>query len=244
MTHEPPFEDRDRDDSLLAAEYVLGLGEPDERRALGRRVEEDPAFAREVAFWEVRLGSLANSVKPVPAPAWVWNRIEQELGRVVPRPTTEPRAPGGPNLWDSLTFWRGFSAVSGLVAAVCLVIITLHPFEPVRAPMVATLMMDDGRSGFMVSVDPMNGKVMLMPAAQTDMPPEHTNELWIITDGGPPQSLGTFTAKGPVTITVSPDMMPPKGMPAKLAVSVEPMGGSPTGKPSGPMLASGDIHGI
>jgi anti-sigma-K factor RskA len=89
MTHEPPFDDRDRDDSLLAAEYVLGLGEADERKALGRRAEEDAVFAREVAFWEARLGSLADAVKPVSAPAFVWAQIEQELGRVVPRPAPE-----------------------------------------------------------------------------------------------------------------------------------------------------------
>jgi anti-sigma-K factor RskA len=182
----------------------------------------------------------------VPAPAYVWAQIEQELRRVVPRPVEDLPAPGSASLWDSLVFWRGLTGITSLVAAMCLALLVMHSlqFQPVREPMVATLMMDDGRSGFMASVDPMSGKVMLMPAAQTDMPPEHTHELWIITDDGPPRSLGTFTANGPVTLTVSPDMMPPKGMPAKLAVSVEPMGGSPSGKPTGPMVASGIIHAI
>ena len=51
-------EDRD----LLAAEYVLGVLSGPERRQAERRLEADLAFAREVAFWEERLGGLADPV--------------------------------------------------------------------------------------------------------------------------------------------------------------------------------------
>ena len=62
MSDEP-----DRD--LLAAEYVLGSLEGDERREAERLLAGDPAFARSVAAWQQRLTPLAAHVAPVAPPA-------------------------------------------------------------------------------------------------------------------------------------------------------------------------------
>jgi len=67
-------EDRD----LLAAEYVLGVLSAAERRQAERRLEADLAFQREVAFWEERLGGLADSISPVTPPLDGWSRIVAE----------------------------------------------------------------------------------------------------------------------------------------------------------------------
>ena len=52
---------------LTAAEYVLGVLDAGERRAAERRIATDAVFAREVAFWEAKLGGLADTVAPVRA---------------------------------------------------------------------------------------------------------------------------------------------------------------------------------
>ena len=53
---------------LTAAEYVLGVLNAAQRRAAERRIDRDPAFAREVAFWEERLGGLAQAVPEIAPP--------------------------------------------------------------------------------------------------------------------------------------------------------------------------------
>jgi anti-sigma-K factor RskA len=75
-------------------------------------------------------------------------------------------------------------------------------------------------------------------------PPEHTHELWLVPVNGKPRSLGTFVAKGPVMIKMPNDMMPVAGSDATLAISVEPMGGSKTGQPTGPVVAHGKMQEI
>jgi len=62
--------------NLVAAEYVLGVLGAEERREVERRLAQDPALATEVAFWEERLGGLADAVAPVAPPPHTWSRIE------------------------------------------------------------------------------------------------------------------------------------------------------------------------
>ena len=63
----------------LAAVYALGVLDARARRAAEQRIARDPAFAREVAFWEARLTPLADAVAPVEPPAQLWGAIEQRL---------------------------------------------------------------------------------------------------------------------------------------------------------------------
>ena len=78
---------------ILAAEYVLGVLSAQERREVERRLAQEPALASEVAFWEARLGGLANSVAPVePSPA-TWGRIETAIAPP-PRPARRPAESG------------------------------------------------------------------------------------------------------------------------------------------------------
>src|SRR5215475_8462702 len=95
-----------------AAEYVLGVLSAPERRTIEQRIARDPAFALEVAFWEGRLGVLAEGIRPEPPPAGVWSRIQAALDR-----GAGARRPG---LWQSLAFWRGLALGASALAAACL----------------------------------------------------------------------------------------------------------------------------
>ena len=55
-------------DPIVAGEYVLGVLDASERSAVAQRIEREPDFAREVAFWEERLGGFADEVRPVTPP--------------------------------------------------------------------------------------------------------------------------------------------------------------------------------
>src|SRR5262245_55232709 len=111
--------DNGEDNRLIAAEYVLGVLGVSERRAVELRLTNDRALAREVEFWEARLGPLADNVAPVPPPVTAWWKIEAAVAP--PGSSAAARAKPGikhsrkPGLWQSIGFWRGFAiASSGL----------------------------------------------------------------------------------------------------------------------------------
>jgi anti-sigma-K factor RskA len=64
------------DQELLAAEYVLGTLDPDERARARALVAMDPGFAAMVRTWERRLGELNVLVAPVEPPPEIWERIK------------------------------------------------------------------------------------------------------------------------------------------------------------------------
>jgi anti-sigma-K factor RskA len=66
-------------------------------------------------------------------------------------------------------------------------------------------------------------------------------ELWLIPQGGQPHSLGLIAPGQPVRINIPKEMIEQVGTGATLAVSLEPPGGSPTGKPTGEVIAAGPL---
>jgi anti-sigma-K factor RskA len=69
-------------------------------------------------------------------------------------------------------------------------------------------------------------------------------ELWLIPPGDKPHSLGLIDRNRPVTIKVPQDLMSQVSKEAVLAVSLEPPGGSPTGAPTGPVIANGKLAAL
>lgn len=107
----------DEDDGrVIAAEYVLGVLNSADRKAVEEHLAREPGFAAEVAFWEERLGPLADGVRPVSPPARIWANIEEAV-----KPPPEPDAPPvRESLWESLAFWRlfGFGTMLATLASV------------------------------------------------------------------------------------------------------------------------------
>ena len=68
----------------LAGEFVLGALEADERRAIERRMRDEPGFRCSVDAWTRRLTPLADRVAPVTPPATTWAAIQQRIGGAAP----------------------------------------------------------------------------------------------------------------------------------------------------------------
>lgn len=217
-------------DELLAAEYALGVLAGAERDAAAQRVARDTGFARMVAAWEERLAPWALDIPgEAPSPA-LWDRIAAEL----PAPTA-PRA----SLWQSLAFWRGLTLATGALAAACIGALIYLGNLPQQPPLIAAID-GGGHHHFVATVDARSGSIAVVPAAfaadATRVP-----ELWLIPADGKPRPLGLLRADQAVTIKVPRDLMPHATRDAVLAVSLEPQGGSPTGQPTGPVIASGKL---
>ncbi|HEY6921562.1 MAG TPA: anti-sigma factor [Methyloceanibacter sp.] len=221
------------DSRLIAAEYVLGVLDAPERRAVEQRIARDQVFAREVAFWEKRLGGLAEGIPAVAPPANAWTRIEAALDQAE-RPTERV------GLWQSLRFWRGLSLVTSVLAAACLAaLIYTGALSPPRAALVAQLGAEGGKTGFVAAVNSGGGTLTIVPAALLSAQEQKAMELWLIPPGDKPHSLGLIDPNRPVTIKVPQDLLARVNKEAVLAVSLEPLGGSPTGQPTGPVIANG-----
>ena len=72
MSSRPQSDDGMDDADLAAAEYVLGVLDPQARRLARERIEREPAFAAEVARWEAGFSRWLEAIAPVEAPAGVW----------------------------------------------------------------------------------------------------------------------------------------------------------------------------
>jgi anti-sigma-K factor RskA len=226
-------------DPIVAGEYVLGVLDASERSAVAQRIEREPAFASEVAFWEERLGGFADEVKPVAPPDTAWSRVEAAIGAPAPSPT---RA----SLWQNLFFWRIVGIGSSALATACLIALAYlgTTTAPERAPLLATLGQQGGQPGFVAAIGS-GGSLVIVPASLLTAN-QKSMELWLIPTGAQarPRSLGLIAPSQPVRITVPPNLVPFVTPDASLAVSLEEPGGSRTGTPSTDIIAVGKLTNL
>jgi anti-sigma-K factor RskA len=217
-------------DELIAAEYALGVLAGAERADVARRVAREPGFARMVAAWEERLTPWAAEIAEVsPSPA-LWDRIAAALP---PTPTTKP------SIWQSLTFWRGLTFGAGALAAACIGALIYVANVAQQPPLIAAID-GGGHHHFVATLDSTRGSIVVVPAAYT-ADATRVPELWLIPTDGKPRALGLLRADRTVTLSISSDLLAHATRDAVLAVSLEPEGGSPTGQPTGPVIASGKL---
>jgi len=223
------------DGNLIAAEYVLGVLGVAERREVERRLAQEPALASEVAFWEERLAGLADTVAPVSPLEATWSRIETAIG-AASRP---------PSVWQSLTFWRSFAIASATLAAASIAALAYIGLVPgARAPLMATLSGSVGQPNFVASVTATGNTLVIVPAALLTNDPR-AYELWLIPSGETrPRSLGLVQPGQPIRLEIPSDLAGRVTPDATLAVSLEPPGGSPTGLPTGPVIAAGKLTNL
>jgi len=215
----------------LAAEYALGALQGAARRRFERALKDDPPLRRLVAEWQARLAPLDAAAAPVAPPKRVWQAIQQ---RIAPR---SQRA----RVWNSLGFWRGTGLASSLAAALLAAVLL---FAPPREMMVVVMSDDHAHPAITVSWKPaqMMGekRLRVRVMGHQTMAPDTTWELWMMPPGGGnPVSLGLINTHETQTVMVPPQLQEAINRAAGLAMSVEPMGGSPTGLPTGPVLYKG-----
>jgi anti-sigma-K factor RskA len=220
---------------IVAAEYVLGVLGAEERREVERRLAQEPALASEVAFWEERLGGLADTVAPLSPPGATWSRIEAAIG-------APPRTP---SLWQNLAFWRSFGIGAATLAAASIAALAYIGLVPgARAPLMATLGGSAGQPNFVAAVTATGNSLVIVPAALLTNDPR-AFELWLIPAGETrPRSLGLIQPGQPIRLNIPSDLAGRVTPDATLAVSLEPPGGSPTGVPTGPVIAAGKLTNL
>jgi len=219
----------------LAAEYVLGSLAADERRAAEARIAADPAFRAAVAEWERRLQPLADTAAPVTPPARLRDRVLQSIGALPP--VSSPVGANVVSLHRAVRRWRLATAAAGLAAAVLAGVVIFDRARPVaQTEFVAVLTAEGVNPAFVATVDVAKGTMSLRQVASEAPPPDKSYELWAIVPKSPPRSLGIVeqaSLSRAISEKPSPDLT--------FAITLEQKGGSPDGKPKGPVVFKGSL---
>lgn len=208
------------DDDFLAAEYVLGALDLAERNAAEARLKRDPSFAALVNGWQNRLSGLNDNYAEAPAP----NLLPQIEAQLFPQPAPAPRR------WFGALMGLAFSTIAALG------LIAFFALQSPEPSMIAALTAESSALRFDASIA--GTELTLIRSAGTIAETGKDYELWIIEPDKAPVSLGVLTAE---RVTIAAPVAKPGYV---LAITLEPKGGAPEGKPTGPVVAAGPLQNI
>jgi len=235
----------DTDDGMLAAELVLRLLDGDALHDARRREAAEPAFAAQVAAWHERLAGLLADVAPVAPDAAMWGRVSAALALRDPRNNVV-------ELKRKVRFWRASAAALTAIAASLLFGLGLRGPESIQPPsttvgprqiLIAAIDGEGATPLAVVSVDRTDKSLIVTPAALTPVA-GHSHQLWIVPAAGDPRSLGLLRPGPARRIVLADDLAGLLAEGSTLAVSAEDEGGSRTGVPQGPIVATGTLRPV
>jgi anti-sigma-K factor RskA len=225
-----------RDDKALAGEYVLGVLEGEAKAATERRIASDTEFVREVDSWRSRLAIFDDTTQTHAASDALWRSIESGVSdSAAPEPVS-------PSLWSR--FWNNLPALraAALGTSLAALLLAVGLGFALRAayqqPTMIAVLVDGNRTGAVVQAFA-DGRVVLLPLTEINVPPGRAIEVWTLPsrERGP-VSVGLMNQARTLTLSLK-DLPAPK--PDQLfELTLEPATGSPTGRPTGPVLFKGN----
>jgi anti-sigma-K factor RskA len=225
-----------RDEGILVGEFALGVLSPAEHAQMAARIAADSTLKAELVMWRQRLAGLNRDYAEERAPRAVLLRAEARL-------FPEPRSPG---LWNSLGFWRSLATggVAVAVAAIGFNLMQPPPLDPdeFATQLVAALQAQEGSGVSFVALYDSSSGMLRLTALSGEATPDKDFELWAIQGSEAPVSMGVVPIDARAEIVMPQDV--PFDAGTVLAVTLEPPGGSPTGGPTGPVVAMGKATAI
>ena len=219
----------------LVAEYVLGVLGPAEHARVEALIASSPALQAEREFWSARFAALDNEFAEEAAPAHVLERVETRLfGKAKTA-----------SFWDSLALWRGITAGALAVAVAAIGFNLMQPSPSVTTlttQLVAALEAEGSDVRFLALYD--GAGAVRLTALSGEVPSDRDLELWAIQDEQDPISMGVIPVNERSVVELSEQVQAGWGEGSVLAITLEPKGGSPEGKATGPIVALGEVRQI
>ena len=238
--------DEAQERSAVAGEYVLGTLNRQDREAFEREMQQDRALLADVYFWQDRLVHLTALITPVEPNTELWSTIEMalaapaEMVQVRRGRAAEPAA--NDPVWQRLRRWQwigGCAVAASAVLATVLGLKTLAPPAERPARYLAVLQAPQDRStGWVVEVT-QGERVRLIPVGPTPpVPAGKALQFWTKPEGAAgPTSLALVRSDR--TTELPTTVLPAVGEKQLFELTLEPEGGSPVGRPTGPVLFIG-----
>ncbi|MCW5694042.1 MAG: anti-sigma factor [Pseudolabrys sp.] len=220
------------DSRALAADFVLGVLDAADRAKAEALMASDASFAAEIERWRERLADLDASATPLPPDQAVWSRIESAIA--APPPASRPARPA---LWHSLRAWRAIGLIASAASLLFAVAFGVALREAQRTPALIAVLVDGNRTGAVVQVFN-DGRAVLLPLTDIAVPADRALQVWTLPsrERGP-VSVGLMDQARTLPLTLK-DLPAPRSD-QLFEITLEPKGGSPTGRPTGPILFKG-----
>jgi anti-sigma-K factor RskA len=215
------YEDRELLDQL-AAQYVVGTMRGRVRRRFERVCGGNVAAQAAVKRWEDRMVGMLKDVKAEQPSAQVWAGIERRLGFAA-------RAEEKSTSWFA---WLGTRWSAAAFAAITALAIGLGVY--LQQPGVEPIGVFAEASGAEIwrVKSTRDGARLVIEADRVKLDAQHSYELWALPEGGAPVSLGLLPQSGTATLALNDAQRSALSRSSKIAVSLEPVGGSPNGSPT------------
>ena len=231
----------DREDiDMLAAEFILGTLTNSERTEVAARRLREPELDRAIDDWERRLSPLNDYVlDAAPNPVLLNNVLARIGSSETPRIASVQLAREVDRLRARVGLWR-YAAIAASILAVALagfIGLNRHLLQSPQQSFVAVFNEGDQQPLFLLSIDLATKQLTIRPvAAKSD--PNKSYQLWMVSErwGSDPKSLGLLDNVDRVTNKPLPMSDRALLTRATFGISLEPKGGSPTGKPTGPAV--------
>lgn len=218
-------------------EYVLGLLEGERLSAFEARLAAEPDLARKVEDLRRHLQKLDDTAGTITPGTALWDRIAARLDEappaLMPAPASRPVA-ANDNRW-----LRRMAMAASIVVALGVGYLSGTTLTAQRQPvMIAVLLTEDGAQPAAIVEAYADDSVQLVPLERFVLPAGRVFEVWTLPDAETgPVSLGTFNE--PQTLRLAGPSLPPPQQGQLYEITLEPEGGSPTGRPTGPILVKG-----
>jgi anti-sigma-K factor RskA len=225
------------DRELLAVEHVFGLTEAEDLEEVSRLLATDPAFAKQVAQLQTVFAELDETAPMTPPPPQLWTRITDQLGREpAPAEKLAVRSASRDRRFAAAgSFWKWTTAASAFAALVLFAVLMVRPLE--RPVLIAVLSGEGGRPGAVVETFA-DGRVRLIPLQAFEVPKGRALQVWTLRDRAEgPVSVGLIDQAR--TLKLDLGKLPRPNPDQLFEITLEPETGSPTGRPTGPILAKG-----
>lgn len=219
----------------LAADYVLGTLSAERRKEVEQTLPNDSRLRAAVDYWEQQLLPLTRLAEPVSPSTALWARIDHSLASALARPAGNTVYTPW---WNRIKLWRGLAASGFAAAAILAAVVGVRLQAPEPTGYVVVLAAPQTMTpGWLLKI-PDARTVQLEPLLKTPVPDQRVLQLWTKGDGWTgPVSLGLVTPGQKVQVRL--DKLPPVQPNQLFEITLEPAGGSPIGRPTGPVLYIG-----
>ncbi|SFJ41407.1 anti-sigma factor [Jannaschia pohangensis] len=217
---------------MLAGEYALGLLTGDDLAEAKRRVGADPAFARAVTDWEIRLATLTEELVPQTSGPAVKTALMAEL---FAEPARKPT-------WERLWLWQGVGVLGLLALAIAFALGVNAPTSTGGPLYTAEIVAEAGDFRVVAVIDKSTNEVFLTRTAGA-APEGRILQVWGHGEGAPAISVGLWPEGDTIRLPMPQTIAAVEGV-LTLGISEEPPGGSVTGSPSGRVFGTVDIPGV
>jgi anti-sigma-K factor RskA len=223
-----------KDIAEVADEYVLGLLDAGEQTEVEAEMDRDAELRAAVAASRERFLPLDTEIEPAAVNEALWGRIEAGL----PQQAAATSAPATSAANDNgRSGWR-IAAISAIAASLLLAVgLALSLMRTVEPVVIAVLVNEAGEVQAVVE-DFGNENASVRLLSDFAVPADKTIQVWTLPSREMgPVSLGLVSGSRSTSLH-GPSLPAPKD--AQLyEITLEQAGGSPTGRPTGPILAKG-----